>query len=207
MPIRFPKATRTGFSLSELLISLLILAEIATFTIPKVLSAQQNGQNNAKAKAVAAMISEAFNIHKLNGLVDANTRTIHLTQYMNYLSYDTTSGRSVDNTPRQTSWYTCSSSYPCMDLPIGGVLLLLNNCRLGGTTSLNYLAFMYDPDGTLNGDYVVNAWNWQGKSIHFLIYADGFLTTRNNMKAGSVQGGCATVGGPDVGLDPGWFSW
>ncbi|WP_303674651.1 hypothetical protein [Vampirovibrio chlorellavorus] len=207
MRIRDPKGIRAGFSLSELLISLLILAEIATFTIPKVLSAQQNGQNNARAKSVAAMISEAFYIHKINGLVNANTRATDLTPYMNYISYDTTSGSTVDNTPRYSWWYTCNSFYPCMDLHGGGVLLLLNNCRLGGTTSLNYLDFLYDPDGTFNGDYVVNTFNGQGKSIYFALYADGFLTTRNKMRAGSIQGGCAGTTGPDTGFDPSWFSW
>ncbi len=207
MRIRKAKNFWTGFTLSELLVSLLILGEIATFTIPKILSAQQNGQNNARAKAVAAMLSEAFNIHKLNGLVTASTRTTDLTPYMNYLSYDTTSGRAVDYIPRYSYYFTCSSAYPCLDLPGGGVLMLLNNCFLGGTSSLNYLDFLYDPDGTFNGDYTVNTFNGQGKSIYFALYANGFLTTRNNMKSGSVQGGCAGTTGPGTGFDPGWFEW
>lgn len=52
--------TNKGFSLAELLISLLILSEIATFTIPKLISNQQASANNAKAKEVAGMIAGAF---------------------------------------------------------------------------------------------------------------------------------------------------
>lgn len=200
-------STWTGFTLAELLISLAILGVIATFSIPKILIAQQNAQNNARAKDVAGMLSGAFNQIKLNGQVTTNTRGIDLTPYLNYLSYDTTSGRQIDNTPGFSTTYTCSSTYPCADLPGGGVLLFLNNCSLGGLSNLNYLEFLYDPDGTVNGDYVVNAWSWQGKSVQFLVYADGFTTSRDNMKSGSIKGGCAGSGGPASGMDPGWFTW
>lgn len=39
-----------GFTLAELLISLAILGVIATFTIPKILSSQQNGSLNASTE-------------------------------------------------------------------------------------------------------------------------------------------------------------
>jgi prepilin-type N-terminal cleavage/methylation domain-containing protein len=50
-----------GFTLAELLIALAILGEIATFTIPKILSSQQNGTNKAKAKEAFSMVSSAYN--------------------------------------------------------------------------------------------------------------------------------------------------
>lgn len=43
-----------GFTLAELLIALAILGVIAAFSIPKVLSAQQNQTYNAIAKEAAA---------------------------------------------------------------------------------------------------------------------------------------------------------
>ncbi|HEY9745532.1 MAG TPA: prepilin-type N-terminal cleavage/methylation domain-containing protein [Oculatellaceae cyanobacterium] len=50
----------TGFTLAELLIALSILGLIATFTIPKVLVAQQDMTYRANAKDVAAAISAAY---------------------------------------------------------------------------------------------------------------------------------------------------
>lgn len=49
-----------GFTLAELLISLLILGEIATFTIPKILSAQQNGSKKAIIKETVATLNNVL---------------------------------------------------------------------------------------------------------------------------------------------------
>lgn len=49
---------QSGFSLAELLLVLLILGNIATFTIPKVLSAQQSSQKEAVIKETIAALSE-----------------------------------------------------------------------------------------------------------------------------------------------------
>jgi prepilin-type N-terminal cleavage/methylation domain-containing protein len=50
---------RDGFTIAELLIALLILGEIATFTIPKIISSQQNAQKMAVFKETLAAISTA----------------------------------------------------------------------------------------------------------------------------------------------------
>lgn len=47
-----------GFTLAELLIALAILGVIATFTIPKILTTQQNSKYNAMAKEVASSFAE-----------------------------------------------------------------------------------------------------------------------------------------------------
>lgn len=49
---------QNGFSLAELLLALLILGQIATFTIPKVLTAQQNAQREAVFKETYATLAE-----------------------------------------------------------------------------------------------------------------------------------------------------
>ncbi len=52
MPCFFlkPEKPFKGFTLAELLMALAILGVIATFTIPKILGAQQSSSSNAKAK-------------------------------------------------------------------------------------------------------------------------------------------------------------
>lgn len=50
----------TGFTLAELLISLAILGLIATFTIPKIMSAQQNNEYSAIAQEDIATLSAAL---------------------------------------------------------------------------------------------------------------------------------------------------
>ena len=47
-----------GFSLAELLLALLILGQIATFTIPKVLSAQESSQRKAVFKETISTYSQ-----------------------------------------------------------------------------------------------------------------------------------------------------
>jgi prepilin-type N-terminal cleavage/methylation domain-containing protein len=47
-----------GFTLAELLVSLLILGEIATFTIPKILSSQQNGMKKVILKETVATLEQ-----------------------------------------------------------------------------------------------------------------------------------------------------
>lgn len=64
--------------MAELLIALAILGIIVTFAIPKILSSQQDGSNNAIAKEAAAAISAAFKQHKLNGLVSTSTNAADL---------------------------------------------------------------------------------------------------------------------------------
>jgi prepilin-type N-terminal cleavage/methylation domain-containing protein len=51
-----------GFTLAELLIALTILGEIAAFTIPKIISSQQNGQKRAVTKEMIAMFSAAYQL-------------------------------------------------------------------------------------------------------------------------------------------------
>lgn len=187
-----------GFTLAELLISLAILGVIATFTIPKILSSQQNSSNNAKAKEVAAMIAGAYQQLQLAGTVTASTKPSDLTPYMNYVSYDT-SGTTIDSVPGFTS-RVCNATPPCIWLHGGGILWLPNG-TFGGISNLHIIEFSFDPDVTYSG----SAADSTGKAVQFSLYYNGFLTTRGQVKANTCNsGGCLINPGA---FDPSWFSW
>lgn len=193
-----------GFTLAELLICLAILGEIATFSIPKILSAQQNARNNAKAKEVAAMISEAFQQAQLDGTLNANTKPSDLTPYMSYVAIDTSSPMDAPgNFPVIVdSCTTYAGSFPCIKLHNGGLLMFDNACALNGSTSSHFMQFRFDPDGKRLGTPGVDG---PSSSIWFDIYYNGRLTTRALLNAGST---CTSgTWGNYPGVDPSWFSW
>ena len=187
-----------GFTLAELLIALAILGVIATFTIPKILVSQQNSQNVAKAKEVAAMITAAYQKAQLDGIVSASTKPSDLTPYMNYVAL-ITDGRTIDSHPTDTS-RICNASSPCVSLHGGGILLFTDWNYFGPCTALNLIEFDFDPDGVYSG----SAADSPGKSIQFSLYYNGQLTTRGQVKPNSCdQGGCVVQ--PNSALDPSWF--
>ncbi len=194
-----PSSTHSGFTLAELLVSLLILAEIATFTIPKILSVQQNNSNKANAKDVAAMISGAYQQAQLAGIVNGNTRPSNLTPYMNYVAM-ITDGRTIDAYPGLTT-RTCDATNPCISLHGGGLLWLQDMYRFGLTTDRQIIEFVFDPDGTYSGSSADSS----GKSVQFSLYYTGRLTTRGKLTPNSCNNEwCGLNPGPH---DPSWFNW
>jgi type II secretory pathway pseudopilin PulG len=110
------KIRRLGFTLAELLVSLLILAEIFTFTIPKIITSQQNGRSKAIAKEVAGMFASAWQQASAAGDVRVGMGVANLTQYMNYVKTDTST--PIDDWPTYGSW-GCSATVPCLVLHNG----------------------------------------------------------------------------------------
>lgn len=56
--IRKPFGKRQGFTLAELLIAVAILGEIATFTIPKIVNAQQMGKRKMVLKETISLLTD-----------------------------------------------------------------------------------------------------------------------------------------------------
>jgi prepilin-type N-terminal cleavage/methylation domain-containing protein len=176
-----------GFTLSELLICILILGEISTFAIPKILSAQQNKRFNAVGKETAAMVTQAYQQLQLNNAATSSTTVGDLTQYMSYVSFDTGGVNKVDDVPSYGSM-TCASTRPCLKLHNGAVISY-NTLSFAATGSGNYLDIMVDPDGVYS-----NTTNGPGKSIKFNLFFNGRLSTYG-------------VQINDSSVDPTWFSW
>jgi prepilin-type N-terminal cleavage/methylation domain-containing protein len=189
-----------AFTLAELLIALGILGVIATFTIPKVLMAQQSGQKKAVAKEAAAMISGAHTVLKLNSTLTGASTIMDLTPYLNYVRVETAG--SVDGIPAAATGYpasyTCNTaSIICLRLHNGSVLIATKANSFGGTASTNAFDFVIDPDGTLNSDR---------SSVGFLMYYSGQITSRSTVRSSTQDGGGQTYN-PGAGMDPGWFDW
>jgi prepilin-type N-terminal cleavage/methylation domain-containing protein len=190
---------QTGFTLAELLICLTILGVIATFTIPKVLAAQQGTSWRATAKEAAAALSEAYTIYRLATPPTANTSTSDIAPYLNYVRL-ATSG-TIDHVTGQTS-LDCATAVPgCLRLHNGGTLFP-GGSRFGNTNPTNYIHFHFDPDGRYS-----NSTTGPGKAISILLYYNGRVATAAERKTSDETyiGGTGYNWGPDTPAD--WFSW
>ncbi len=184
--------SKVGFTLAELLIALAILGEIATFTIPKILSSQQNAQNKAVTKEVFAMMSGASQTYSMNNTLASNTSITAMTQYMNYVSVDTTS--TLDGSLNDSASYSCTNRV-CLKLHSGAIIAFAIGGSFGGTSAINMQWFLVDPDGSYKGD---------SSSVWGALYYNGRLTSWANITPSS-QDSWATY---DPGnYDPAWFSW
>ncbi len=194
---------KKGFTLAELLISLAVLGVIATFTIPKVLNASQDGQWNSAAKEVSAMVFNAYEAYRLNNTVEATTTVGDITPYMNFVQLDTSS--VIDHVYGHVSTTRdCSitASSTCLKLFSGGIL------RMAPLTGVLFCApsasarwFQYDPDGVVT-DAVPTA-TGAGKAVGFLLYPNGRLTTYDHA-LNPTCGNASTVYATGT---PSWFSW
>jgi prepilin-type N-terminal cleavage/methylation domain-containing protein len=191
-----------GFTLAELLIALAILGELATFTIPKILSAQQDGRNNAIAKEAAGAISTAYQMYQYAGGDTSSMTTTQLAQYFNYIQKDTSSSL-IDEVYTKNS-ITCMSGNPCYRLANGAVIHHWGDTFCIATNTA--IPFDVDPDGSYSGST-----NGPGKSVRFFLYKNGRLTTEgtllSNTKWSGSGGTCDQTRSALPASDPPWFSW
>lgn len=190
-----------GFTISELLIAMLILAQIATFTIPKVLVAQQDVSARAKAKEAAAAVSQAFQVLQANGGVSSSTSPLDLTPYINYVKLDTSS--PLDDIQTSSASMNCNGTLRCLRLH-NGAFLAYYPYTFAGTASTNALEFMFDPDGTVTSG--VPTTNGPGKSVRFFLYYNGRLTSQGNLSTGTTNSN-GYVWPACAACEPPWFSW
>lgn len=193
------KAESGGFSLSELLVAMLIIGQIATFTIPKVLASQQNLRYRSAAKEAAATISAAYQTHQLKSGLSAGTSSAQLTQYMNYVA--TTTANIDDKVGGTTLGCGTGPGNQCVVLHNGGALRFNTGNTFSGTATTNAVWFFFDPDisvvdGTTNGP---------GKSVQLWLMYNGRITSEGS-RTETLTDSFGTWG-PCSTCDPSWFSW
>lgn len=191
------RSSVSAFTLAELLIALLILGEIATFTIPKVLSSQQNGRYNAIAKEAAGMVSGAFLAYQQGNTVTGATKFSDLTPYMNFVKADTTT--PADDWQNAGQW-GCDSGIPCLRLHSGALLAYQASMTFTTIANTSAIDFQIDPDGTYG-----STTNGPGKAINFALYANGRLTDKGNLLPNTYMAG-VVIPSDSTTLPP-WFHW
>ena len=182
---------RFGFTLAELLIALVILGVIATFTIPKVLRSQQSSEWNTKAKEMAAMLSEAYQVYKTNNTINGSTGIPDLTSYFNYVSIQNTG--SIDYEDATSA--SCTGNYRCMTMHNGGKIRYNTTYSFGGTALTNGTYILFDPDGIDN--------NVPG--ICFWVYSNGVIRTNATIEPNTCNSVICI--NPGDWPEPPWFSW
>lgn len=191
-----PLFKEKGFTLAELLSALAILGVIATFTIPKVLNASQNGQKVAIAKEIASSISGAYTAYSLNNSPTSSTGIFDLTPYMNYVRID--SSTVIDERPSLTSENCATANRVCLQMHNGATVMYFTNVSFSGTGALNAVWFLVDPDSSYSGSTTGS-----GKGTKFWLYYNGRLTSQSGVATGTTY----SLGVTAPAADADWFSW
>jgi prepilin-type N-terminal cleavage/methylation domain-containing protein len=202
----FKKTTpcfKKGFTLAELLICLAILGEISAFTIPKIINSQQNTQSNAIAKEAAGTVSSALLRYQIANSLTNSTNCSNLMPYINYVAQDTST--IIDSESGGTSLDCSTAGTACYRLHNGAMLWNgSTNVDFGGTSTLNAIYFLVDPDGKYSGSTT-----GPSKSLKIYLYTTGRVATWASITSGTIthEWGSWYTTNPDATRDPSWFSW
>jgi len=192
---------KKGFTLAELLIALFIMGVLATFTIPKVITAQQNGRYKAVAKELAGTVSQAYQIYRLRNGDNPTMQISELTPYLNYIKVVTDSSLYVDGAPWDGGWIpACDGTQTCLKMHNGATLYYWDGDSFCSTQP-TAVAFRIDPDGKGDGRVL---------AMDIFLYSNGKIRTNstidNPTRVG--WGGTGTCTGTyATGSDPPWFNW
>ena len=192
----------SGFTLAELLIAMAIMGTVSAFTIPKIVSAQQASTMNSTAKQAASMVSAAFSKYQMDYSIGSGTTAGVLTQYMNYVKFDTTTTSALDDSPG-FGGRDCTATNPCLRLSNGAIVQYEGSYSFGGTGSGQALFFFVDPDGS----YSSSTWGTtaNGKALRIALKYSGRVTSMGASEMTLCNSSYCL--GTGSGWDPSWFSW
>ena len=186
---------RAGFTLAELLIALLILGVIATFTIPKVLSSQQDTRRKAVIKEVAGMLSGAFQAYRQDNAITASLHGGHLSPYMNYVRADVSMAMDAYVGNPSTN---CNGGQPCLVLHNGAVMRYQTN-GMGTVDTTTAIWFEIDPTAGASGanspEGIVELW----------LYTNGRIVSWSSLDDDTCYAAFCVSADPNK--DPPWWGW
>jgi prepilin-type N-terminal cleavage/methylation domain-containing protein len=190
-----------GFTLAELLVSLAVLGVIATFTIPKILNAQQNQKFNAIAKEDASTLSSAYSIYQLQNGKNPNIGIKDFISYINYVVL--TSTGSIDDV-NGYGYHDCNITAYCLKMHNGSIIRYDLQSTFGESNTTNAVSFVVDPDGMYGGST-----SGSSKSVKFYLFYNGMLKTWGDIPSGTIEyfGGSPVSNNADPSTVPSWFSW
>ena len=143
------------------------------------------------------MASAAYRIYVLEGGSSGTTTFGDFTQYMNFVSTDTSN--SLIDLENVNSSTTCSGGSPCLVLHSGAKLRYKSH-SFGGTGATNALLFFIDPDGKYGGSST-----GLSKSVMMFLYYDQKLRTKGTIESNTCTS--ANCNNPLASDDPEYFSW
>jgi prepilin-type N-terminal cleavage/methylation domain-containing protein len=113
-----------GFSLTELLVALLIIGNIAAFSIPKILNSQQNSQKKAVFRETLSAVNEIMYLGMMKGEIRADNNGTYIISKLN-----ATKICPVDvNLGCWTPAMGTMTSLPGVVLPNGAVIAEMEDC-------------------------------------------------------------------------------
>ncbi|MEB3286218.1 MAG: type II secretion system protein [Vampirovibrionales bacterium] len=127
---------KKGFTLAELLIALVILGVIATFTIPKILTAQANAQRESVLKETIAMMSNLVYEGYLTGNITNDNDASWMMDKVNAIQL-CPNGAVLDGCWTEDDTLLIPSTCPGFRLASGAVVV---SCMLGGPEGTPRLA-------------------------------------------------------------------
>lgn len=190
----------SGFTLPELLITLAILGIIAIFTIPKIVLNQQNSEYNARAKEDIAALSGALQQLRVAGSINAGTKWSDITNYLNYVQLDSSSGNNID-AQYSTTTYTCGAARNCLKMHNGSIVMFRSSISFGGTSSTNAIHVHIDPDGVVTDGTT----DGPGKSVAVFFYYNGRVVDEGGIDS-NTQNNSGSYS-PSPSSVPPWFNW
>ena len=198
---------QNGFTLAELLIALVILGVVATFTIPKVLQSSQSNQFKSVGLESVATVVGALQAYKNENGLSPSTSFADITPYINYVRLSSLGSEQFDGRWDQGGTFSNCAQWGdarCLFLANGSVMMYRENTSFDSTDTTSAIWFYYDPDGkvTQAGSPV----NGPGKRESFWIYYNGRVVAGNDCALGTTSSNW-TPPCPMTSWQTDWFSW